>query len=97
MFEKDGILYAGEPIQGITIKKVTAVRNHTMLVTFSTGETRLFDISPLLSLPAFEPLKDEETFGRFTLDHGIITWCDGAIDIAPERVYEYSYQYELSA
>lgn len=97
MFEKNGILYAGEPTQGITIEQVTTVRNHTMLVTFSTGETRLFDATPLLKLPAFAPLADEHTFERFALDHGIITWCDGALDIAPERVYEYSYQYELSA
>ena len=28
-----------------------------------------------------------------TVSHGVITWDNGNIDISPEAVYEYSYEY----
>jgi hypothetical protein len=40
---------------------------------------------------AFEPLKKEEIFQKFSIFHGVITWKNGEIDIAPEMVYEISY------
>lgn len=63
-----------------------------MLVTFTTGEKRLFD-STLLSGKAFEPLKSEDVFKNVNVFHGVMTWNDGDIDIAPETVYEMSYPY----
>jgi hypothetical protein len=41
-----------------------------------------------LSLPAFAPLKDEETFKNVYIDYGVTVWNDGEIDIAPELLYE---------
>ena len=67
-----------------------------MLVTFSTGEKRLFDVT-LLQGSAFEPLADEEVFNHPVLFHGVITWKNGEIDIAPETVYKESYVYDSVA
>ena len=44
------------------------------------------DLSPLLSYPAFEELRDKEQFIQFGLEDTIF-WKNGA-DIAPERLYE---------
>ena len=53
----------------------------------------LFD--PLkLEGEVFEPLKDENILKNFELFHGIITWNNGEIDIAPETVYYESYAYD---
>ncbi|MBR3107065.1 MAG: DUF2442 domain-containing protein [Clostridia bacterium] len=67
-----------------------------MLVTFSTGEKRLFDAT-LLKGSAFAPLQDEEIFIHPVLFHGVITWNNGEIDIAPETVYQESYAYDSIA
>lgn len=42
----------------------------------------------------FEPLKNEEVLKNMSVFHGVITWMDGEIDIAPETVYQESYPYD---
>ena len=54
---------------------------------------RLFDTTTLQGA-AFAPLADEEVFSHPVLFHGVITWADGEIDIAPETVYRDSYAYD---
>ena len=70
----------------LTITDVEYLGNYTLLCTFSTGERRKVDLTPLLDYPAFEELRDEEQFIQFGLDQTIF-WANGA-DIAPERLYE---------
>ncbi len=95
MYIIDGICYAGELQENIKVKEAKPLRGGMLLVNFSTGEKRLFDTT-LLSGSAFEPLKDEKMFMNPTVFHGVITWNNGVIDIAPEYVYENSYAYEDS-
>lgn len=92
MFVRDGICYAGEMQEGIKIVEAKPLQGGMMLVTFSTGETRLFDTT-LLEGSAFAPLAEEEVFRNPVLFHGIITWKNGEIDVAPEMVYRVSYPY----
>ena len=66
------------------------LRGSMLLITFSTGEQRLFDAT-LLTGSAFEPLKDEKTLADFTIFHGVMTWMNGEVDIAPETMYADSY------
>ena len=82
--------------EGIKVTEAKPLRGGMMLVTFSTGEKRLFDTT-LLKGPAFAPLADEKIFNNPVLVHGVITWKDGEIDIAPETVYRDSYAYESAA
>ena len=96
MFIMNDICYAGEMQEGIKVTEVTPLRGGMMLVTFSTGEKRLFDVTTLKG-PAFEPLADESVFSKPVLFHGVITWNNGEIDIAPETVYRESYAYESIA
>ena len=92
MYIKDDICYAGEMCSGIKIAEAKPLRGRMMLVTFSTGEKRLFDATQLEG-PAFKPLEDERIFSAPKLFHGVITWQNGEIDIAPEAVYMNSYAY----
>lgn len=96
MFIKDGICYAGELQEGIRVTEALPLRGGMMLVTFSTGEKRLFDTTQLRGA-AFRPLADEQIFRHPVLFHGVITWNNGEIDIAPETVYRESYPYEEEA
>lgn len=67
-----------------------------MLLTFSTGEQRLFDAT-VLAGPAFEPLKDEKVFKNCQIVDRIVTWMNEEIDCAPEYMYENSYAYSSPA
>lgn len=94
MYIMNGIAYAAEKQENIEIKSVKALDDMILVVTFSTGEQRVFDASYLLEYPAFTPLKDEDVFKSAKVEYGVVVWCDGEIDIAPETMYEKSYKYE---
>ena len=96
MYILNDVCYAGEMQDGIKVTQVNPLRGGMMLVTFSTGEKRLFDTT-LLEGTAFAPLADEKIFMNPVLFHGVITWNNGEIDIAPETVYRDSYAYESMA
>ena len=95
MYIINDICYAGEKEEDILVTDARPLYGGMMLVTFSTGEKRLFDTA-LLKGSAFEPLRDEAVFNHPVLFNGIITWMNGEIDIAPEAVYENSYPYDCS-
>lgn len=97
MYVVDGIAYAGEPVEGIGVASARYVGNSILLVTFSTGEVRLFDVTCLLHMPVFKPLEDEAVVQDFKVEFGVLTWCDGEVDIAPEALYERSYEYQQVA
>ena len=88
----DDVCYAGELVEGIKVTKVELLRGRMMLVTFSTGEKRLFDTTELNG-SAFEVLDNEEVFNNPEIFRGVITWDNGKVDIAPEMVYKKSYEY----
>ena len=92
MYIIDDVCYAGEATPDIKVKEATMLRGGMLLITFSTGEQRLFDTT-LLTGSAFELLKDEKTLADFTIFHGVMTWLNGEIDIAPETMYVESYPY----
>ncbi len=73
------------------------VGNSIFLVTFSTGEVRLFDMTRLLHMPVFKPLEDETVVQDFKVGFGVFAWCDGEVDIAHEALYERSYEYQQVA
>lgn len=93
MYVLNDICYAGEMENGIRVTAVKPLCGGMMLVTFSTGEKRLFDTTTLKG-SAFAPLADETIFSNPKLFHGVITWNNGEIDIAPEAVYRDSYAYD---
>lgn len=93
MYIVDGICYAGNNAEEIRVKEALPLRGGMVLVTFTTGEKRLFDTT-MLTGSAFAPLKDEEIFKTINVFHGVITWNNGEIDIAPEMVYGESYPYD---
>lgn len=92
MYIKNGICYAGELVENIKVIEAKPLRGRMLLVTFSTGEKRLFDTT-LLTGSAFLSLSDDKIFNNPSIFHGVITWNNGEIDVAPETVYDLSYSY----
>ncbi|MBQ9492099.1 MAG: DUF2442 domain-containing protein [Firmicutes bacterium] len=93
MYVVNDVCYAGKLVDCIKVTDVKPLRGCMMIVTFSTGERRLLDTT-LLSGSAFKPLADEKIFNNPVIFHGVITWNNGKIDIAPETVYRNSYAYD---
>ena len=90
----NGIAYAGKFKNSIKVSSAKALGDMMMLLEFETGEQRLYDATDLLQYPAFKPLADENNFKNIKIEQGVVTWCDGEIDIAPETMYMNSYSYQ---
>ena len=93
MYIENGIAYAGTPTDEIRVRSVKPLDDMMMILTFTSGERRLYDATQLLEFPAFQPLRDESVFKSAVVEHGIVVWNDGDIDIAPETMYANSYAY----
>lgn len=92
MFTMNGIVYAGEKPKNIEIVNAQPLEDMMMILTFSSGEQRLFDAT-VLSGPAFHPLSDPDIFNSCKVVDGIVTWMDEEIDCAPEFMYKNSFPY----
>ena len=94
MYIKDGICYAGEIVPEIEVSSINILYDGMMLILFSTGERRLFDVTTLVDKgSAFAPLAEEKNRQTAKVTHGFVSLMDGSIDIAPETLYEESYKY----
>lgn len=92
MIIKDGICYADNQTPMLKVTYVKPLYGGMYMVTFSTGETKLFDTT-ILKGEVFEPLKNTEILCNPKLVHGVITWNNEEIDVAPEFFYENSFPY----
>lgn len=63
-----------------------AVGSHEVIVAFSNGETRKFDLRPLLRYEVFTKLQDMAFFVQVRAEHGTLSWPEG-IDLDPDMVY----------
>jgi hypothetical protein len=96
MYIINGIAYAGEPAGIIKVQSVKVMPDYCLLLTFSTGEKRIFDAYDLLQYPAYKPLINKEIFNNAYIEGGTVVWNNGDIDIAPETLYYKSFKYEES-
>ena len=47
------------------------VSAHKLWLRFTTGETKVFDFTPLLKEPGFAPLANEHSFAGVYIDYGV--------------------------
>ena len=66
---------------------VNYIKDYTMDLKFSNGETRRVDFLPLLKGAKREELKDMNNFIQFGLNHWTLEWYNG-IDFAPDYLYK---------
>lgn len=76
----------------LKIQDVKVTGDKMLLLTFSSGEKRVFDAT-VLKGEVFAPLNNPAVFNNFKIVHGVITWMNEEIDCAPEYMYENSYKY----
>jgi Protein of unknown function (DUF2442) len=73
----------------IEVNSVEIIPDFGLLLTFTSGEQRRFDMRPYLRYPVFRRLENPGFFSLAHVDYGTVTW-PGDIDIAPETLYQYS-------
>ena len=69
------------------LPRVSSVETHSdysMTITFKNGERRLFDASPLLSLPIYRNLG--KVFSSARVEYGTVVWPQD-MDISPDTLY----------
>jgi hypothetical protein len=68
------------------IQSAEYISHNQVRLVFKNGECRLFDFSPYLNYPVYQPLNNEDFSKQVKVEHGTICWENG-IDFDPDRVY----------
>lgn len=90
MYAKNGIVYAGNDQKILHVNEAVPHGDYGLMLFFDDGSIRDFDGKKLLDSELFAPLRDPAVFRDFTIDHGVLTWLDGELDVAPEYLYKES-------
>lgn len=68
------------------VVNVEPVQNFMLLITFSNGEVKYFDVKPYLGIGIFKELKDMSVFNSVKPFLGSIQWANG-VDLCPDTLY----------
>lgn len=71
----------------IEVVDVIPQSNYSLLLVFSTGETKIYDMHPQLDSCLYWPLCNIALFMQAHIQYGTVAWTDD-IDICPEELYE---------
>jgi hypothetical protein len=59
---------------------------YNLIVTFTNGEVKKFDLQPYLDYPVYKELKNESYCRKAIVENGTVVWND-EVDIDPDRLY----------
>lgn len=76
-----------------SVAEVIPTEEYKLILTFRSGEKRVFDAKIILDEPYNEPLRNISFFLKAYADCGSVSWSED-IDIAPEFLYENSVPIE---
>ncbi len=68
------------------VTNVKPEQDFTLLITFSNGEIKKFDVKPYLEIGIFKELKDLSIFNSVKPSLGSIQWANG-VDLCPDTLY----------
>ena len=71
------------------VKNVVARSEYKLELTFTNGETGVYDCEPLLDFGVFQELRDPAYFQKVRVEGGTVTWPNEQ-DICPDTLYEKS-------
>lgn len=78
----------GKPANWIVVG-VEAREDYKLILTFITGERKVYDATSLLKKSIFAPLREISFFMKAKVVGDSVAWSD-ELDIAPEHLYECS-------
>ena len=65
---------------------VKPLQDFKLLVQFETGESRKFDVEPLLDFPVYQRLRKVGYFSSARVENGTVIW-DEQCDLSPDSIY----------
>jgi Protein of unknown function (DUF2442) len=68
------------------IKAVVTLENHELLLNFSNGEQRVFDVKPYLDKGVFKSLHEHQAFFSARVVAGSVEWA-GEIGLSYDTLY----------
>jgi hypothetical protein len=68
------------------VKAVKPAADYRLQITFTNGETGIYDCRPLLDFGVFRELQDETYFRRVRAENGAVVWSHEQ-DICPDTIY----------
>jgi len=68
------------------IKNVVYKKPYKLILSFTNGEQKEFNLFPYLSYPVYEILKDESFCSNVKIANGTIAW-NNEIDFDPDTLY----------
>lgn len=71
----------------VAVKGVKPIGNYNLILTFSNGEKRQFDMNPYLDKGIFQELRELSMFNTVRLSFDTIEWKNQA-DLDPEVLYK---------
>lgn len=66
--------------------EVKPLENYMLLISFSNGEEKIFDVKPMISGSWFEELRDRNIFSTVKISGNTVEWVNGQ-DICPGDLY----------
>ena len=88
MYEKGGIVYGKEQLTP-RVESAQTTNDYKILLTFTNGEQRIFDATPLLTMKVFKPLQQKSFFASVKVVFGTLQWPQN-IDYCPDCLYNES-------
>ena len=71
----------------VAVKQVKPIGNYNLILTFSNGEKRQFDMNPYLDKGIFQELRELSMFNTVRVSFDTIEWENEA-DLDPEVLYK---------
>jgi hypothetical protein len=68
------------------VTQVKPEQDFMLLITFSNGEMKNFDVKPYLGIGIFKELQDLSVFNSVKPFLGSVQWSNG-VDICPDTLY----------
>lgn len=69
--------------------EVKPLDNYLLLIVFSNGEEKIFDVKPLISGSWFGELQNRSIFNTVKISGNTVKWVNGQ-DICPDDLYNLS-------
>lgn len=70
----------------IVVTGVEAKRDYSLIVTFSDGKVKRYDMTPHLERNIYKSIRNITYFLTAHVDYGTVSW-DYDTDVAPENLY----------
>jgi hypothetical protein len=77
------------------VTDVKPSQDFALVLTFSNGEVRLFDVKPYLEKGIFRELRELRAFNSVRPFLGSVQW-QGGQDLCPDTLYQESHSLELT-